>query len=102
MRMYGYTEEHWAKIASRNYRNALKNPLAHIHKDYSAQDVMDSPLLAWPIHRFEACPMSEGACAVVIADASMSEGRNPAWIQGMASTTDSYAMGDRIHRPEAT
>jgi acetyl-CoA C-acetyltransferase len=102
MRMYGYTKEHWAKIASRNYRNALKNPLAHIHKDYSPQDVMDSPLLAWPIHRFEACPMSEGACAVVVADAASSEGRNPAWIQGMASTTDSYAMGDRIHRPQAT
>jgi len=102
MRMYGYTENHWAKIASRNYRNALKNPFAHIHRDYSAQDVLDSPLLAWPIHRFEACPMSEGACAVVIANEEMSEGRNPAWIQGMASTTDSYAMGDRIHRPEAT
>jgi acetyl-CoA C-acetyltransferase len=102
MRMYGYTEEHWAKIASRNYKNALKNPLAHIHEDYSSEDVMGSPLLAWPIHRLEACPMSEGACAVVIADAERSEGRNPAWIQGMASTTDSYAMGDRIHRPGAT
>jgi acetyl-CoA C-acetyltransferase len=102
MRMYGYTEKHWAQIASRNYRNALKNPLAHIHKDYSPQDVLDSPMLAWPIHRFEACPMSEGACAVVIADAESSRGRNPAWIQGMASTTDSYAMGDRFHRPEAT
>ncbi|MWA02898.1 hypothetical protein F8568_021470 [Actinomadura sp. LD22] len=102
MRMYGYTEEHWAKIASRNYRNALKNPLAHIHKDYSPQDVMDSPLLAWPIHRYEACPMSEGACAIVIADERSAQGRTPAWIQGMASTSDSYAMGDRIHRPEAT
>jgi len=102
MRMYGYTEEHWAKIAARNYRNALKNPLAHIHKDYSAEDVLGSPLLAWPIHRFEACPMSEGACAIVIADGERAEGRNPAWIQGMASTTDSYAMGDRIQRPEAT
>lgn len=102
MRMYGYTEQHWAKIASRNYRNALKNPLAHIHKDYSPQDVLDSPLLAWPIHRYEACPMSEGACAIVIANEQLADGHNPAWIQGMASTTDSYAMGDRIHRPEAT
>jgi acetyl-CoA C-acetyltransferase len=102
MRMYGYTEEHWAKIASRNYRNALKNPLAHIHQDYSPEDVLASPLLAWPIHRFEACPMSEGACAVVVANADLADGRNPAWVQGMASTTDSYAMGDRIHRKEAT
>jgi acetyl-CoA C-acetyltransferase len=26
--------------------------------------------------------------------------RTAAWVQGAASTSDSYAMGDRIHRPE--
>ena len=102
MRLYGYTAMNWAQIASRSYRNALKNPLAHIHKDISPQDVLDSPLLAWPIHRYEACPMSEGACAVVIVDKAMVGDRTPAWIQGVASITDGYAMGDRIHRPGAT
>ena len=28
--------------------------------------------------------------------------RRPAWVQGVASTSDAYAMGDRIRRPEAT
>ncbi len=102
MRLYGYTAMNWAQIASRSYRNALKNPLAHIHKDISPQDVLDSPLLAWPIHRYEACPMSEGACAVVIVDKEMVGDRTPAWIQGVSSITDGYAMGDRIHRPGAT
>ncbi len=102
MRLYGYTAMNWAQIASRSYRNALKNPLAHIHKDISPQDVLDSPLLAWPIHRYEACPMSEGACAVVIVDREMVGDRTPAWIQGVSSITDGYAMGDRIHRPGAT
>lgn len=102
MRLYGYNAMHWAQIASRSFRNAMKNPLAHIHKDISPEDVLNSPLLAWPIHRFEACPMSEGACAVVIADKDMVGDRTPAWIQGAASITDSYAMGDRIHRPGAT
>ena len=102
MRLYGYTAMNWAQIASRSYRNALKNPLAHIHKDISPQDVLDSPLLAWPIHRYEACPMSEGACAVVIVDKAMVGDRTPAWIQGVSSITDGYAMGDRIHRPGAT
>jgi len=102
MRLYGYNAMHWAQIASRSFRNAMKNPLAHIHKDISPEDVLNSPLLAWPIHRFEACPMSEGACAVVIAHKDMVGDRTPAWIQGAASITDSYAMGDRIHRPGAT
>lgn len=102
MRLYGYTERDWAEIAARNYRNALRNPLAHLHLDLSVQDVLDSPLLAWPIHRYEACPMSEGACALVLASEASVASRNVAWIQGMASTSDSYAMGDRIHRPEGT
>jgi acetyl-CoA C-acetyltransferase len=102
MRLYGYTAMHWARIASRSFRNAMKNPLAHIHKDISPEDVLNSPYLAWPIHRFEACPMSEGACAVVVANQNMVGSRKPAWIQGASSITDSYAMGDRIHRPGAT
>jgi acetyl-CoA C-acetyltransferase len=102
MRLYGYTDRHWAEIAARNYRNALKNPLAHLHLDITPEDVLASPLLAWPIHRFEACPMSEGACAMVLVHKDMVGSRKPAWIQGAASTSDSYAMGDRIRRPEAT
>lgn len=100
MRLYGYTERHWAEIASRSFRNALKNPLAHLRKDISPEDVLASPLLAWPIHRFEACPMSEGACAMVIVAPELVGDRQPAWVQGAASTSDAYAMGDRIHRPE--
>jgi acetyl-CoA C-acetyltransferase len=100
MRIYGYSERDWADIAARNYQHALKNPLAHIHKDLSAEDILASPMLAWPIHRYEACPMSEGACALVIAAEDVVGERVPAWLQGMASTSDSYAMGDRFHRPE--
>jgi acetyl-CoA C-acetyltransferase len=101
MRLYGYTDRHWAEIAARNYRHAARNPLAHIRRDATAEEVMQSPLLAWPIHRMEACPMSEGACAMVLVDAEHAAGRKPVWIQGYASTSDSYAMGDRIHRPGA-
>jgi acetyl-CoA C-acetyltransferase len=101
MRLYGYTARHWAEIAARSYRNACRNPYAHLKLDLTAEDVLRSPLLSWPIHRYEACPMSEGACAVVLVSDDRVGDRTPAWIQGMASTSDSYAMGDRIHRPEA-
>lgn len=102
MRMYGYTERHWAEIAARNYRHALRNPLSHLKLDLTAEDVLASPMLAWPIHRYEACPMSEGACALVLAAKDAVGDRDVAWVQGFASTSDSYAMGDRIRRPEGT
>jgi acetyl-CoA C-acetyltransferase len=103
MARYGYTERHWAALAARNHRNALKNPLAHLHRDLSVEAVLESPLLAWPIHLYEACPMSEGACALVIAGGDrLPAGRPVAWIHGAASYSDSYAMGDRFDRPEGT
>ena len=102
MRLYGYTARHWAEIAARNYQHARRNPLAHLHLDITPEDVLRSPLLAWPIHRYEACPMSEGACAMVLMAKESIGARKPVWIQGYASTSDSYAMGDRIHRPGAT
>jgi acetyl-CoA C-acetyltransferase len=102
MRLYGYTERHWAEIASRSLCNALKNPHAHLKLEVSPEDVLRSPLLSWPIRRYEACPMSEGACAMVLVAGQIVGDRTPAWIQGAASTSDSYAMGDRIRRPEAS
>ncbi len=102
MRLYGYKARHWAEIAARNYQNARRNPLAHLHLDITPEDVLASKLLAWPIHRYEACPMSEGACAMVLVEPSLVGDRKPAWIQGNASTSDAYAMGDRIRRKEAT
>lgn len=102
MRLYGYTHRHWAEIAARNAQNARRNPLAHLHNDITPEDVMASPLLAWPIHRYEACPMSEGACAMVLVDGSLVGNRKAAWIQGVASTSDSYAMGDRVRRKGGT
>jgi acetyl-CoA C-acetyltransferase len=62
-----------------------------------------SPLLAWPIHLYEACPMSEGACALVLVAGERLPARRPvAWVHGAASYSDTYSMGDRFRRPEGS
>ncbi|MGE4427437.1 MAG: thiolase family protein, partial [Solirubrobacteraceae bacterium] len=100
MQRYGYTVDHWAGIAERNYREAMRNPYAQIRKPITAQQVKDSKLLSWPLRLYEGCPMSEGACAAVVTSQPRTE--RPAWIRGLASLTDTYAMGDRMERPEGT
>ena len=49
MLRHGTKERHLAAISSRNHRNALNNPLAHLHLDLSIEDVMASRMLCWPI-----------------------------------------------------
>jgi acetyl-CoA C-acetyltransferase len=98
----GFTGEHWAGIASRNFTQATRNPLVIGAKARSVADVLASPVLAWPIHLYEACPISEGACAVVVARGDIARSRNTAWIHGTGAFSDTYSMGDRMHRAEGS
>ena len=101
MRVYGYSERDWAEIAARNYRHALRNPLAHLHLEVTPEDVVDSPLLAWPIHRLEACPMSEGVRA---GARRRGPGRGPerGLDPGHRVHLGQLCDGDRIRRPEGS
>jgi acetyl-CoA C-acetyltransferase len=100
MERYGYTSDHWAGIAARNFASGTKNPFAQIRKRITVAEVKASKLLSWPLRLYEGCPMSEGACAAVVT--SRPRGTNVAWIRGLASFTDTYSMGDRMNRPEGS
>jgi acetyl-CoA C-acetyltransferase len=103
MVLYGYTPEIWARVAVRNFAHGLDNPLAQIRRDVTVDDVLSSPLLSWPVRLLDACPISEGACAIVFAREVFVDrisAHEPAWIEGRASCSDTYGMGDRIGRSE--
>jgi acetyl-CoA C-acetyltransferase len=102
MQQHGYTQEHWAGLAARNSRSAQLNDTLDHPRLFTPAQVLASPVLSWPIHALEACPMSEGACAVVLMSDRVVGSRKVAWIQGAAGLSDTYAMGDRMHRPEGS
>ncbi len=102
MKRDGFTSEHWAGIASRNFTQATANPLVIGAKERTVADVLQSPVLAWPIHLYEACPISEGACAVILARGELARTRRTAWVHGTGAFSDTYAMGDRMHRAEGS
>lgn len=104
MMRWGYTPAHWAQVGARNFGHAARNPLAQITRPYTPADVLGSRLLAWPIRQLDACPISEGVCAVVLARGAAlgAAGRPVAWVRGRASMTDTYNLGDRFNpaRPD--
>lgn len=91
-----------AELASRNFAHAMNNPLVEGVRAHTPEEVLASPLLAWPIHRYEACGITEGACAVVVTGERLAQGRSSAWVHGAAGFSDTYAMGDRMHREEGS
>lgn len=102
MQEYGYTLDHWAGLAARNSASSMLNDTIGRPRAFTAEDVLASPVLAWPIHALESCPMTEGACAVVLVAEHLVGDRKAAWVHGAAGLSDSYAMGDRIRRREGS
>jgi acetyl-CoA C-acetyltransferase len=97
MHRFGITEEQCAKVSVKNHRNAKNNPYAHVPLDITVEDVMKSPMLAEPIKRLDTSPISDGACAVILATEEMAKkmAKKPVWIRGVAHCTDAYRLGER-------
>jgi len=92
-----------AIVAAKDRTNALKNPYAHLREAKTVEDVLASQMLWDPIRYDETCPSSDGACAVVIADADIARGAAaPAWIHGtvMRSEPTTAAERDQVN-PQA-
>lgn len=98
MEKYGATEEQMARVAVRSWRNAKNNPFAHLKGDITVEDVMSSPVLAWPLKRYDSCPRSSGAAAIIIASERVvrEKSTRPAWINGIGSAANTVYMGDKM------
>lgn len=81
----GHTEEAAALVSVKNHKNAFLNEYAHVRKEVTVEDVMNSRPLCWPIKLLDVPPISDGACAVVLAsEDAAKKSAKPAWIRGMA------------------
>jgi len=69
MHLFGTTREQVAYVTSRNRSYGVNNPLAQFRKPISVEEVAASSLIADPIRKFDCCPATDGAAAVVVAGA---------------------------------
>ena len=97
MSKYGIAEEQCARVSVKNHRNALANPYAHLPLDITVEDVLESRVLADPIKLLDASPISDGACAIIMAEEETARERcsKPIWIKGVGHCADAYHLGDR-------
>ncbi|GAA1010525.1 putative lipid carrier protein or keto acyl-COA thiolase [Acrocarpospora pleiomorpha] len=93
----GHTQEAAAMVAVKNRRHALANPKAHVRKEVTVEEVLASRPLCWPIKVLDVPPISDGACAVILAadDDALAITDAPAWINGMAYYSEADNGADR-------
>jgi acetyl-CoA C-acetyltransferase len=96
MELLGHSEEAAALVSVKNHKNALLNPYAHVKKEVTVEDVMSSRPLCWPIKLLDVPPISDGACAVVLANEDAAKSSpDPAWIRGMAYYSEAENAANR-------
>jgi len=97
MEKYGVNEEDAARVVVKNRKNARLNPYAQVRKECSVEEVLASEPLATPLKKLDTPPISDGACAVILAEEHRARElcENPVWIKGAGSAVDSYHLGYR-------
>lgn len=97
MEQYGATQEDAARVAVRERTHALNNPYAQMYnRPITIKDVMESPMLAYPIKLLDVCPRTDGACAVVFAAEGVAEkiAVRPAWVKSCSVRHTTTWFGD--------
>jgi len=55
-----------AKIAVKNHHNGSMNPRAHFQREVTIDQVMNAPMIAWPLGLLDCCVVSDGSAAAII------------------------------------
>lgn len=104
---FGYDPRALAKIAVDQRTNACAHPGAAFHgKPITVDDVLDSPMVADPLHLLEVVMRVQGGAGVLVANADLAKRsrHRPVWVKGfgehLAFKTPTYAA-DLVRTPIA-
>jgi acetyl-CoA C-acetyltransferase len=97
MNKYGTTEEDMARVAVKAHHYASLNPLAQFQKEITIEKALGSQVVAWPLKLYDACPITDGSAAVVLAseEAARRLTDTPIWIKGIGFSSDSANLSKR-------
>jgi len=89
---YGTTSEQLASIAVAMRLHASHNPMAQQREPITVDDVVNSRLVADPLHKLDCCLVTDGgaACVVTTAERARDLPKRPAYVLGAAHSTSHH------------
>ncbi|MFW6003044.1 MAG: thiolase domain-containing protein [Halanaeroarchaeum sp.] len=99
----GGGREDLAHIAVKNHANAVDNPFAQFRYEIDVEDALDSPPVAEPLHLYDACPITDGAAALVLVSEEYAADHDldaAVGITGTGQGSDKMALQDRTTMTE--
>ncbi len=97
MAKFGTTSEQLAKIAVKNHKHGVSNPNAHMRKEITVEKVLDSFMVAYPLHLYDCCLITDGAAAIIMVSEEKAKELTdtPIWIEGIGCSTDTATVMER-------
>jgi acetyl-CoA acetyltransferase len=91
------TERELAEIAARSRRAAMDNPNAQLAGAPALDELLAEDYVVAPLRRHACPPVSDGACAVVLAAGGRARQlcERPAWIRGIDHRIEPHSLGAR-------
>ena len=85
----GVLKKNMAEVAVKNHSHGFLNPKAHFQKVIQVETVLSGMMVADPLQLLDCCPFSDGAAAVVIAEAGTARKltKKPVYIAGMGQAS---------------
>ena len=66
-----------ATVSAKSHANGAQHPKAHLRKAVTVEQIMNSPIVAWPLGLFDCCGVSDGSAAAVVCRADMAKSFRP-------------------------
>jgi len=97
MNRFGTTEEDMSRVSVKAHHYGAMNPLAQFQKEITLEKAMGSQVVSWPLKLYDACPLTDGSAAVVLAreDAAKKLTDTPVWIKGVGYSSDTANLSRR-------
>jgi len=73
------------RISSKSHHNGTLNPKAHLRREVSVEQVVNAPIIAWPLGLYDCCGVSDGAAAAIVTTPDIAKGLrdDPVYIKAL-------------------
>jgi acetyl-CoA C-acetyltransferase len=66
-----------AKVSVNSHYNGARNPKAHLRREVTEEQVINAPIIAWPLGLFDCCGVSDGSAAAIVTRADLAKKFRP-------------------------
>ncbi|HEX4402909.1 MAG TPA: thiolase domain-containing protein [Galbitalea sp.] len=70
---FGTTSRDLAEIKVAASKHAIHNPRAFLRKEVTVEEVLDSPMVADPLHRLDCCVITDGGGALILTSVDVAK-----------------------------